>query len=134
VGTWKRRLRAAIAIGAVWGAAWFAAGMVLLAIVGLHAADVPFPLFFGALGFGAGAIFSLLLPLLTRSRKLEDMSLAKFAMTGAVGGVALATIVNAAAGPSNEMLGLSLLFAGAGATSAAGTLALARRTAQREVA
>ena len=53
-----RRIRAAIAVGLTWAVAWFGVGMILLLIVGVGAADVPFPLFFGLLGFLAGAAFS----------------------------------------------------------------------------
>ena len=37
---WLRRVRGAVGMGVVWGLAWFGAGMVLLLIVGLDAADV----------------------------------------------------------------------------------------------
>ncbi|MCK7577394.1 MAG: hypothetical protein MZV65_17245 [Chromatiales bacterium] len=60
---WLRRIRGAIGMGLTWAAAWFGAGMVLLLIVGLDAADVPFPLFFGLLGFLAGVTFSGILGL-----------------------------------------------------------------------
>ena len=55
---WLRRIRGAIKMGLAWGFAWFAAGMVLLLFVGPDAADVPFPLGFGFLGFLAGISFS----------------------------------------------------------------------------
>jgi len=131
MGRWKARLRAAFGIGLTWGAAWFAVGMVLLAIVGLHAADVPFPLFFGFLGFIAGVAFSAILGVVGRRRRFDEMSLPAFAGWGALGGALLAGGVNLAAGPSGSFLGLAGLFAAAGAVSATGTLALARRS-QRE--
>jgi hypothetical protein len=55
---WLRRIRGALGMGLAWAMAWFTAGMVLLLIVGPDAADVPFPLGFGLLGFLAGATFS----------------------------------------------------------------------------
>ena len=48
---WLRRVRGAIGMGLTWAIAWFGAGMALLLVVGFGAADVPFPLFFGVLGF-----------------------------------------------------------------------------------
>ena len=130
--TWTKRGRAAIAIGLTWGAAWFAAGMVLLLIVGIGAADVPFPLFFGMLGFFAGVTFSGLLGLFARRRKFSQMSLPHFAGAGALGGVLLSGIVNFAAGPTADLLMLGSIFGLAGAVSASGTLALARRTERQE--
>ncbi len=48
---WLRRIRGAIGIGLTWAVAWFGAGIALLLVVGFGAADVPFPLFLGLLGF-----------------------------------------------------------------------------------
>ena len=128
---WLRRIRAAIGIGLTWAAAWFGAGLMLLLVVGVGAADVPFPLFFGLLGFLAGATFSAILGILGGKRKFADMSLPRFAGWGALGGLLLSGVVVWAAGPVGELLVLGPVFALAGAISAAGTLALARRTEER---
>ena len=126
---WLRRIRAAMGIGLTWGAAWFAAGMALLVVVGPHAADVPFPLFFGLLGFLAGTTFSGILGLVAGRRRFDQMSLPRFAAWGALGGVLLSVVVGFAAGA--EFLVLGTVFAVAGAISAAGTLALARSAEMR---
>jgi hypothetical protein len=128
---WLRRIRGAIGMGLTWGAAWLGAGLVLLLIVGVGAADVPFPLFFGLLGFLAGATFSGILGLVEGRRRFDEMSLPRFAGWGAVGGLLLAAIFVAAAGLEGELLALGPVFALAGAGSAAGTLALARRARER---
>lgn len=130
---WVRRIRAAIAVGLTWAAAWFAVGMILLLIVGVGAADVPFPLFFGLLGFLAGAAFSGILGLLAGRRTFEQMSLLRFALGGALGGLAIAGVVNVAAGPAQDFTMIGAVFALAGAISATGTLAIARRAEQREL-
>ena len=130
---WLRRLRGAIGMGLTWAAAWFGAGMVLLLVVGVGAADVPFPLFFGFLGFLAGATFSGILGIFARRRRFDEMSLPRFAVWGALGGLLLSGIVALAAGPGAEILVLGPVFAAAGAISAAGTLALARRAEEREL-
>ncbi len=127
MGKWTKRIRAAIAVGLTWGAAWFGAGMLLLLVVGLHAADVPFPLFFGLLGFLSGAAFSGVLGVLGRRRRFEEMSLPGFAAAGALGGLVVCGIITAAAGPGPGLLVGSTIFGLAGAVSAAGTLVLARR-------
>ena len=130
---WIRRIRAAIAVGLTWAVAWFGVGMILLLIVGVGAADVPFPLFFGLLGFLAGAAFSGILGLLAGRRTFEQMSLPRFALGGALGGVLIAAIVNVAAGPAPDFTMIGAVFALAGAISATGTLAIARRAEKREL-
>ena len=130
---WLRRIRGAIGLGLTWAAAWFGAGMILLLVVGVGAADVPFPLFFGLLGFLAGATFSGVVGMVEGRRKFDQMSLPRFAAWGALGGLLLSGIFVLAAGLGGEFLVLGPVFALAGAGSAAGTLALARRTAKREV-
>lgn len=130
---WLRRIRGAVGIGLTWAAAWFGAGLVLLLVVGVGAADVPFPLFFGLLGFLAGAIFSGVLGILAGRRRLDQMSLPRFAGVGALGGLLLSGIVRLAAGADAEFVVLGPVFALAGAISAAGTLALARKAEKREL-
>jgi len=124
---WRRRIRGAIGMGLTWAAAWFGAGMVLLLIVGPDAADVPFPLGFGLLGFLAGVTFSVVLGMVGRRRRFDQISLPRFALWGAVGGLAFSVLFVLAAGLAGEWLLLGPLFALAGAGCAGGTLALARR-------
>jgi hypothetical protein len=107
--------------------------MILLLIVGVGAADVPFPLFFGLLGFLAGTVFSGILGLLAGKRTFDQMSLPRFALGGALGGVVIAVIVNFAAGPGPDLTMISGVFALAGAISATGTLAIARKAEKREL-
>lgn len=121
-----RRLRGAIGIGIAWGLAWLAAGLVLLAIVGPDAADVPFPLFFGFLGFVAGVTFSVVLGLTEGRRSFEQMSIKRFATWGAVGGLLLSGVMAGAIGVES-LVSLGPLFAASGAICASGSLALARR-------
>jgi hypothetical protein len=107
--------------------------MVLLLIVGFGAADVPFPLGFGMLGFFAGVLFSGVLGLVEGRRSFSEMSLARCAMGGGLGGLLLSGIFVPAAGLGVESLvGLGLVFGVAGAASAAGSLALARMAGDRE--
>jgi hypothetical protein len=129
---WLRRIRGAIGVGLTWAVAWFAAGMVLLLIVGLHAADVPFPLFFGLLGFLAGATFSVILATVGRRLRFHQMSIPRFALLGALGGLLLSGVLVLASGEGDFSV-LGTVFAVAGAISAAGTLALARRAEGREL-
>jgi hypothetical protein len=130
---WQRRIRGAVGMGLTWAVAWFGAGLMLLLVVGVGAADVPFPLFFGLLGFLAGATFSGVLGILGGRRRFDQMSLPRFAGWGALGGLLLAGILVLVLGPTGEFLVLGPVFALAGAISAAGTLALATRAEKREL-
>jgi hypothetical protein len=92
---WLRRIRAAIGIGLAWAIAWFGAGIVLLLKVGVGAADVPFPLLFGLLGFLAGATFSGVLATVEGRHRFDRLSLPRFAGWGAVGGLLLSLMLAA---------------------------------------
>jgi hypothetical protein len=119
-------------MGLAWALAWFGAGMVLLLIVGPDAADVPFPLGFGLLGFLAGATFSGILGIVEGRRSFDQMSVPRFAGWGAVGGLLFSVIFVLAAGLGGDvLLVLSPVFGVASAASAAGSLALARRAEDR---
>ncbi len=129
---WMRRIRGALGMGLAWAFAWFGAGMVLFLIVGPDAADVPFPLGFGALGFLAGITFSGVLGLAEGRRSFDQMSIPRFALWGGIGGLLFAGIfVLVAALGIEAFLGLGTVFALAGAGCASGSLALARRVDDR---
>ena len=140
---WLRRIRGAVGMGLTWALAWFGVGMILmlglLLVTGSTGADVPYPLGFGAFGFVAGVTFSGVLGLLEGRRRFDQMSLPRFAGWGAVGGLLLTGIfvsVAALVGDTTPLRNLEVLvpvFALAGAGSAAGMLALARRAEEREL-
>lgn len=120
---WLRRLRAAFMTGVIWGFGWFSAGMVMLLIVGPNAADVPFPLGFGMLGFFAGGMFSVVLGVAERGRRVEQVSLTRFTFWGALGGLLLAvifvTVVGLTGGGPLNLEVVAPIFVAAGAGSAA---------------
>jgi hypothetical protein len=121
-------------MGLTWAIAWFGAGMVLLLIIGPDAADVPFPLGFGLLGFLAGATFSGVVGIVEGRRSFDQMSLPRFAGWGAVGGLLFSGIFVLAAGLGGDvLLVLGPVFALSSAASAAGSLALARKAEDREL-
>ena len=130
---WLVRIRGAIGMGLLWGAAWSAAGMVPRWLFGFNA-DVPFPLVFGVLGFTAGVIFSGLLVLTEGRRTFDQMSLPRFAVWGGVGGFLLSAIFTRAASLGwGDVLAIAPAFTLASAVCASGTLALARRAERREL-
>jgi hypothetical protein len=130
---WVRRIRGAIGMGFTWGAAWAVAGFVL-AVVTRFQADAPFPLIFGVLGFIAGIIFSAVLALTEGGRKLDQMSLPRFAGWGVMGGLLLSALFAKAASLGwGDMLAIVPTFALASAVCASGSLALARRAESRQL-
>lgn len=138
---WLRRIRGAIGMGLIWGAAWLGAGLVMmlafLLLTGSTGADVPYPLGFGMLGFLAGTTFSGVLSLVEGRRRFDEMSLPRFTGWGAAGGFLLSalfvvtvTLVDDPAFLGNLVV-LGPVFAGAGAICAGGALTLARRAERR---
>ncbi len=133
MGKWTRRIRGAIGMGLTWAAAWAVAGMVPRWLFGFNT-DVPFPLVFGVLGFGAGVIFSGLLMLTEGRRGFDEMKLSRFAAWGAVGGFLLSAVFTRAASLGwADALVIAPTFAVASAICASGSLALARRAGMREL-
>ena len=131
---WGRRIRAAIGMGLIWGAAWFAAGTLLARVPGFYS-DLPFALLFAPLGFVTGVIFSGILVAIERRDTFDRVSLSRFAGWGAVSGLLLSGIFVVAAALRGESLWGEFLVFGpllalSSAASAASSLALARR-AQR---
>lgn len=128
---WLRRVRGAIGMGVIWGAAWSGAGMVLAAITRFQA-DAPFPLIFGVLGFISGVIFSAFLALTERRRSVDQMSLPRFATWGALGGLLLSALFAKAASLGlGDVLMIAPTFALASAVCASASLAVARRAVSR---
>ena len=133
VRDWLRRIRGAIGMGVAWGAAWGGAGIVL-AVVTRFRADAPFPIVFAVLGFFAGVIFSAILALRAGRRRFDQMSLPRFAGWGAAGGLLLSALfARAASLGRGDVLVIVPTFALACAVCASGSLALAKRTARREL-
>ena len=134
---WGRRIRAAIGMGLIWGAAWSGAGTLLARVPGFDS-DLPFALLFAPLGFVTGIIFSGILVGIEGRRGFERTSLSRFAVWGAASGLLLAGIfVVGAALRGGDWWGEFLVFGPpltiAGAVCAAGSLALARRADRREL-
>lgn len=139
---WSRRIRGAIGMGLTWAAAWFGAGMIMLLgllLVTGTGPENPFPVGFGGFGFVAGVTFSGVLGLVEGRRHFDQMSLSRFAGWGAAGGFLLSAIFVLFVALREDpvflwnLVSLGPTFAVAGAGSAAGSLALARRAEDREL-
>ncbi len=128
-----RRVRGAIGMGLIWGAALGFAGGVPHWVFGVNT-DVPISVLFGAFGFVAGVTFSGILALTEGRRRFDEMSLPRFAGWGAVGGLLLSALWAKAASLNwGDVLAIVPTFAAASALCASGTLALARRAARHEL-
>lgn len=139
--TWLRRARGALGMGLTFAVAGGAIGTVIslgfLVRTGSRP-DAPFPIMLGALGFIAGIAFSGVLLLVERRRRLDQLTLPRFAAWGAAAGFALsATFFLAVSRGDPAFLKYFVLVgpiaAVAAAGVAAGSLALARRAQAREL-
>src|SRR5262252_8290238 len=120
MGRWLRRIRGAIAMGFTWAVAWSATGFVPRWVFGIES-DLPFPILFGVLGFIAGVTFSGVLMLTEGRRRLDQMSIPRFAGWGAIGGLLLsALLVTTGSGGLNEALAITTTLVVACGVSASG--------------
>jgi hypothetical protein len=147
-----RRLRGMASTALLWAATWGIIGAAAYAVLGvrwtvgmgrsLSVGEVlPYvlsgALFLAVYGLLSGVAFAGVLMLLERRRSIQDLTIARIAAWGALGGIGV-LLVNVALVYWVEGLVLSetlpvLLFMGLlGAGCAAGSLALARRTSEAE--
>ena len=134
---WLRRIRGAFGTALTWAIAWSGVGATLGLVWpnssgrGVAASVVDGFIGWAILGFVSGATFSVVLGIAEGRRRLDEMSLPRFAAWGALGGLLLGTVLFAMYGDGNWAMGLVGTLLGAG--SAAGSLALARLAHDREL-
>lgn len=141
--SWLRRIRGAIGLGLTWAAGWAPIGAVTGWLTGmvfgfpLGAVVVNYATLFAVLGFTGGTLFSGILRLTEGRRRFDQLSLPRFTVWGALGGMILGS-----AGVAISLLGAGIGSLGAaivgtttllGAGSAAGSLALARTADDAEL-
>jgi uncharacterized membrane protein YjfL (UPF0719 family) len=146
--TWQRRIRGAIGMGLTWAAAWAVAG-ALIGVASnllpslpwgffLEVFDAPLPAL-AIPGFFGGALFSVVLGFAGRRRRLDELSLPRFAAWGALGGLLLSLLpvalfavgLASAEGSRHGLWAATAAISGPfillSALSAAGSLMLARK-------
>lgn len=138
---WPRRIRAAVGMGLTWAVGWAPIGLLIGLIMGGNR-RIPdgFPLDdwlvpLTTLGFVGGATFSAVLRIAERRRGFDELSLPRFGVWGALGGLALGMVAIAAwqldAGYGPVFWPRAAVIVGSATTlsevSACGSLALARR-------
>ena len=129
-----RRVRGVLGTAFTWAVAWtgLGAGLGLLAGIPFNFL-IPMALNGAAAGFIAGASFAVILSIAERHRTLEDLSLRRVALWGAVGGLLLSFIPMAFGVPVPYLLGPLVINAGIGAGMATGSVFMARRAEGRRL-
>ena len=136
---WVRRVRGAVGMGLIWAIGWAPVGAIVGSVVALVAGGPPGAvveamLRYAVSGFLVGATFSGLLGVAEGRRRFDEMSLGRFAVWGALGGLLISpyTIFDGMPITLTSVVGVgvvTLLSAG----FAAGSLALARREDDQEL-
>ena len=96
--TWLQRIRGALGIGLTWAVGWApvgaVTGLITGVVFGLPLGGIAFNYagMFGVLGFMGGTMFSTLLRLAEGRRRFDELSLPRFAVWGAAGGLSLGTL------------------------------------------
>lgn len=135
---WLKRARAALVMGLTWAVLWAPVGVLVGLVVDPDGSmDEMWPAIGAYPGFLCGILFSGVLVALSRRRRLEDLSLGRFAAWGALAGAATGVLPFFIGDPTSDapvwLFGTVLVgsLAMMSAASAAGSLALVRRAERR---
>ena len=148
---WLRRIRGAVGMGLTWAAGWAVFGL-LIGVASILLPGLPWDAFFRVFdaplpalavpGFFGGVLFSLVLGIAARRRSFEQLSVARFAAWGALGGLllcllphALVAVGLATVASGGDLWRATAVIAGPfillSAVSASGSLLLARTAEDR---
>lgn len=138
---WLRRVRGAVGMGLTWAVVWGVAAVLMGLLVDPDGSMDEMWVAIGAYpGFLGGVVFSAVLAIAARRRRLDELSLPRVAGWGAVAGLLVGSIPFVLGDPQTDVPVwlLGTLVIGSitllSAASAAGSLALARRAERRELA
>lgn len=134
---WLRRVRGAVGLGVTWALVWAPIAVIIGFIVDPDGSlDEMWPLIGAYPGFLGGVLFSILLGVAARHRRLDELSVPRAAAWGALAGLMVGSLPFLL-GDSNSsrlwllatvVIGTITLLS---AASAAGSLALAQRAGRR---
>lgn len=135
--SWLRRIRGAIGVGLTWAAGWGLFGGTLWLFRAWEIA-LSAGFNYAVSGFVGGALFSLLLRLAEGRRRFDELKITRFAGWGALGGLLIGVgyaVVATTLYPEGDYLWgqYFAITTVLGAGSAAGSLALARVTDDRQL-
>ena len=129
-----RRVRGILGTAFTWAIAWTGLGVGIGALAGIQLSYwVPMALNGAAAGFLAGTSFAVILSIAEKKQTLEDLSLRRVALWGAVGGLLLSFIPLAFGVPVPYLLGPLVINTGIGAGMASGSVFMARRGVGRRL-
>ena len=136
---WLRRIRGAILMGLTWAILWMPAGLLIGAIVDPDGTmDEPWIAVGTFPGFLAGVTFSIVLGIAASRRRLDELSVGRVGVWGAVAGAVIGSLpfVLGELNPGVPRV-LPYVILGSitalSAVSAAGSLLLARKSERRGV-
>ena len=129
-----QRIRGVVGTGLTWAAAWVGLGAGIGALAGL---DLQFILQIAlgnsVSGFLAGSAFAGILTVAERNHSLDELSLKRVALWGALGASVLTLLPLAYGVPVGYLLGPILINGAIGSGMAAGSVAMARRAERKEL-
>ena len=137
---WLRRVRGAVGMGLIWALVWAPVAVLIGLFVDPDGSmDEMWPAIGAYPGFLGGVVFSTLLAIAARRRRLEELSISRVAAWGAAAGLLVGALPFTIGDPTTErplwllagvVIGSITLLS---AVSAAGSLALARRAEKRDL-
>jgi hypothetical protein len=137
---WLRRIRAAVTMGLLWAVPWAIVAVLIGMVVDPDESMDEMWWVIGAYpGFIGGVLFSIVLAVAERHRRLDELSIRRFGAWGAVAGLVVGVLPFMLGTPSAEIdvARLATVVIGSftvmSAASAAGSLALARKAEKREL-
>jgi len=129
-----QRLRGIIGTGLTWAAAWVGLGAGIGVLSGMEMGFIlRLALGNSVSGFLAGASFAVILSVAERNHSLEELSLKRIALWGAVGAAGLSLLPLAYGVPIAYLFTPILINGGIGAGMATGSVAMARRAEDRQL-
>jgi hypothetical protein len=141
VTKWLRRIRAALLMGVLWAVVWMPVGLIIGMIIDSDGAmDEPWIAVGTFPGFLAGVLFSVVLSLAAKRRRLEELSVSKVGGWGAVAGALIGSlpfVLGDQGGRTENLWLLPVVVISSitvlSAVSASTSLVLARKSANREL-
>lgn len=134
---WLRRVRGAVGLGITWALFWAPVAVLIGFIIDPDGSlDEMWPAIGAYPGFLGGVLFSVVLGIAARHRRLEELSIPRVAAWGALAGLMVGTLPFLIGDSSSDRVWLlAAVVIGTittlSAASAAGSLALAQRAERR---